>query len=114
VLTVTGSGILGNDTDVDLQTLTVVLPVTPPAAGTLDLNADGTFTYTPVLGFFGVVTFTYQATDGTTSSNIATVSIEVGGGGSRQRAGYCGLTGLELFAVLAALRIRRLRRSRGR
>ncbi|HEX7901525.1 MAG TPA: Ig-like domain-containing protein [Planctomycetota bacterium] len=112
ILTASGSGVLANDTDVEGQTLTAVLDAAP-AAGTLVLNADGTFTYDPVDGFFGDVTFTYTAFDGTTQSNIATVTITVGRGSRRQRAGYCGLTGLEVFAALAALgMIRRFRRVR--
>ena len=39
-------GVLANDTDADGDTLTAVL-VAGPANGTLTLNADGSFTYTP-------------------------------------------------------------------
>jgi hypothetical protein len=38
---------------------------------------DGGFTYTPPEDFSGVVTFTYQATDGNELSNVATVTINV-------------------------------------
>jgi len=31
-----------------------------PAGGTVTLNADGSFTYVPNAGFFGVDTFEYQ------------------------------------------------------
>src|SRR5262249_38584365 len=41
-----GSGVLTNDTDVDADTLTAV-KVTDPSHGTLTLNANGSFTYTP-------------------------------------------------------------------
>src|SRR5262249_19226078 len=40
----------------------------------LDINADGTFTYTPVATFIGLETFTFQAVDiltGAVSSNVA-------------------------------------------
>jgi len=34
-----------------------------PASGSLQLNADGSFTYTPIKGFFGTDTFSYKARD---------------------------------------------------
>ena len=84
-LTVSKPGVLGNDRDVD-GTLTARL-VTGPAHGTLTLQADGTFTYTPAAGFVGTDTFTYRANDGTADTNVATVTLTVpappsGGGGS--------------------------------
>ena len=75
-LTVAAPGILGNDTDADFNALTAVL-VTNVSKGTLVLNANGSFTYTPAKDFTGNVTFTYQAYDGTSYSNVATVTINV-------------------------------------
>jgi ELWxxDGT repeat protein/VCBS repeat-containing protein len=69
-------GVLGNDSDPDSVTLTAQL-VNGPSHGTLTLNPDGTFEYTPTTGFAGTDTFTYQASDGTYLSNIATVTITV-------------------------------------
>ncbi len=40
------TGVLGNDTDADGDTLTATLQ-TAPISGTLLFNADGTLTYTP-------------------------------------------------------------------
>lgn len=71
------NGVLANDSDVEGQELTAVL-VASPANGSLVLNADGSFTYTPVAGFVGQDTFTYRAVAGGVSSNIATVTIRVG------------------------------------
>ena len=51
-LTRPAPGVLGNDTDVESATLTAVL-VTGPSHGTLTLNADGSFTYTPAANFNG-------------------------------------------------------------
>ena len=45
--------------------------------GTLTLNADGSFDYTPAADWFGEDTFTYKADDGTALSNLATVTITV-------------------------------------
>jgi VCBS repeat-containing protein len=75
-LTVTLPGLLANDSDADGNTLTAVL-VAGPAHGTLTLNANGSFTYTPNSNFNGDDSFTYSANDGTANSNIATVAITV-------------------------------------
>ena len=56
--------------------LTVAL-VTNVARGTLTLNANGSFAYTPVAGDNGTVTFTYHASDATHTSNDATVTITI-------------------------------------
>jgi hypothetical protein len=75
-LTVAGAGVLFNDTDVENDPLTAV-PDSGPSHGTLDLNADGSFTYSPTVGFSGVDAFTYHANDGEVDSNIAAVQITV-------------------------------------
>ena len=68
--------VLANDTDVDGDTLTPVV-ASGPAHGTVVVNADGTFTYTPHANFNGTDSFTYQASDGALSSNEATVAITI-------------------------------------
>jgi uncharacterized repeat protein (TIGR01451 family) len=70
-------GVLGNDNDEDGHPLTAVL-FSGPGNGTLTLNANGSFTYTPAMHFNGVDTFVYYASDVAASSNPATVSIAVG------------------------------------
>ena len=65
---------LTNDTDADGNPLTAVR-VTGPAHGTLTLNPNGSFTYTPTSSFVGSDSFTYTANDGTTNGNTATVTI---------------------------------------
>ncbi len=70
-------GVLKNDTDANGNTLTAQL-VTTAANGSLTLNAAGSFQYTPNAGFTGTDTFTYRVSDGTTSSNPATVTLNVG------------------------------------
>jgi VCBS repeat-containing protein len=61
---------------VELGTLTAIL-VAGPASGTLTLNANGSYTYTPNANFNGTDSFTYRVSDGTLDSNVATVSISV-------------------------------------
>ncbi|MBA3943843.1 MAG: tandem-95 repeat protein [Herpetosiphonaceae bacterium] len=75
-LTVAAPGVLQNDSDVDSPTLTAQL-VSGPSHGQLTLNSDGSFTYTPTTNYSGDDSFTYQASDGQLTSNVATVSITV-------------------------------------
>jgi dipeptidyl aminopeptidase/acylaminoacyl peptidase len=75
-LTVAAPGVLQNDTDADGDTLTAAL-VSGPSNGTLMLNADGSFTYTPTANYNGTDRFTYKANDGQADSNVATVTITV-------------------------------------
>ena len=74
-----GSGVLGNDSDIDGNPLSAIV-VNPPAAsqGTVTLNPSGGFTFTPATNFTGNATFTYKANDGQAdSSNTGTVTIRV-------------------------------------
>jgi hypothetical protein len=71
-----GTTVLANDTDVEGNPLTAVV-VTRAEHGDVVLGADGTFTYTPNANYNGPDSFTYQANDGTSDSNVATVSISV-------------------------------------
>jgi VCBS repeat-containing protein len=67
-LTVSASqGVLANDTDVDHDALTAQL-ATSPTQGSLTLNADGSFTYSPQAGYAGADSFTYQTSDGSSTS----------------------------------------------
>jgi VCBS repeat-containing protein len=51
--------------------------VTNGLFGNAVVNADGTFTYTPNTGFFGVDTFTYKLCDVDNDCSIATVTITI-------------------------------------
>ena len=74
VLTVAAPGVLGNDTDPDGDPLTAAL-VTGPSHGSLTLNGNGSFIYTPAADFAGSDSFSYRASDGTLTSNLATVTL---------------------------------------
>ena len=75
-LNVPAPGVLGNDSDADGDALTAAL-VSDVAHGSLTLNADGSFAYTPDANFAGSDSFTYRANDGTAGSNVVTVTISV-------------------------------------
>ena len=75
-LQVHAPGVLANDVDPDAASLTAAL-VNTTAHGNLNFNADGSFSYAPNPGYAGPDGFTYTATDGINSSNVATVSINV-------------------------------------
>ncbi len=76
-LDVAAPGILLNDTDPENDPLTAELVTGPPNASVFALNADGSFTYKPRVGFAGSDVFTYRANDGTNTSNTARVLIRV-------------------------------------
>ena len=76
--TVDAPGVLGNDTGGSLEAELV----TDVAAtvGDLNLNSDGSFTFTPAAGFTGT-TFTYRATNSAGESEPATVALTADGDG---------------------------------
>lgn len=69
-------GVLSNDTDPDGDLLTADL-VSDVNNGSLILNANGSFTYTPHQDFLGSDSFVYQAFDGFAYSNESIVKIDV-------------------------------------
>lgn len=77
--TVAAPGILGNDSDADIDDILTAQLVTNVLNGILSLNNDGSFTYTPQANFAGDDTFTYVVNDGTTESNQALVTLTVSG-----------------------------------
>lgn len=77
-LTISAPGVLGNDTDVDQDTLSVVLDtLVQPEFGSLDISENGQFTYTPTEGFTTFDSFQYQVTDGSLTSEFAEVNISL-------------------------------------
>jgi arylsulfatase A-like enzyme len=72
ILTVSdAAGVLANDIDIDNDKLTANLKT-----GSLSLNQNGGFTFTAP-SKTGDITFTYQANDGQSDSNVTTVIIHV-------------------------------------
>ncbi|WP_372993977.1 tandem-95 repeat protein, partial [Sulfitobacter sp.] len=68
--------VLLNDSDPDGDELTIVSN-TNTSNGTLVLNGDGTFTYTPNENYNGPDSFTYTISDGNGGTDTATVTITV-------------------------------------
>ncbi|MCI2425489.1 Ig-like domain-containing protein [Candidatus Acetothermia bacterium] len=78
ILTVPALGVLANDTVAPVAAPLSAVLVERPAHGVLDLRPDGSFTFTPPVRFFGIVTFTYHARDVRGGvSGPATVTITV-------------------------------------
>jgi filamentous hemagglutinin family protein len=70
--------VITNDTDLDLDdVLAAIEGAVAPKNGTLELNEDGTFAYTPNKGFLGDDSFTYSVTDGFNTSSEVEVKITV-------------------------------------
>ena len=69
--------VLGNDSDVDGDTLSISgIPTSPN--GTVTVNGNGTLTFTPNPGFTGVATVNYTVTDpeGLTDTAVWTITVE--------------------------------------
>jgi len=77
-LTIPASGVLGNDTDPEGDTLTVTA-FTQPTNGTVTIGSDGQLQYTPNANFNGVDTLNYTISDGNGGTDTATVTITVTG-----------------------------------
>jgi len=96
--TLNASSVLGNDQDADGDTLSAAL-VSGPAKGSLVLNTNGTFSYTPTAGFVGTDSFAYQARDGHGATDTASVNITVSAS-----TGVTGeITTIQLQSVSGAL-----------
>ncbi|MDX9843479.1 MAG: Ig-like domain-containing protein [Aquabacterium sp.] len=74
--TYSAAQLLGNDTDIDSTTLSIA-SVTAGKGGSVVLNADGTVTFTPNADFTGAADFTYTVSDGSLTSEPATVTVNV-------------------------------------
>jgi VCBS repeat-containing protein len=71
------AGVLANDSDANGDTLTAIQVSGPAHAASFTLNANGSFTYTPVAGYTGPDSFSYKPNDGTVDGNTVTVSLTV-------------------------------------
>jgi uncharacterized repeat protein (TIGR01451 family) len=78
-LSVASPGVLANDSDPDSDpiTITTFSPISSQG-GSVVVNANGSFTYTPPVSFLGDDEFTYVITDGNNASDLGVVVIAVG------------------------------------
>ncbi|MGZ8833248.1 MAG: Ig-like domain-containing protein, partial [Thermoanaerobaculia bacterium] len=82
-LVIAAPGVATNDSDPDGDSLTVT-PATTPAHGSVAVNPDGSFTYTPTAGYSGTDSFTYSITDGQGGLATAIVQLTITPAGSVQ------------------------------
>ncbi|MBD2344302.1 DUF4347 domain-containing protein [Anabaena subtropica] len=68
--------LLGNDADADGDVLSVT-SLSQPGHGTLVNNNDGTYTYTPDNGYYGLDSLTYTVSDGNGGISTATVNLNI-------------------------------------
>ena len=68
-------GVLGNDTDIDGDDLTVIDAIS--ADGTVTINPDGTLQFTPNANFNGTATISYTIDDGNGGTDTAIVTVTV-------------------------------------
>jgi putative nucleotidyltransferase with HDIG domain len=98
-------GVLANDGDSGGGVLLVdTTPVAGPANGVLGLAADGSFTYTPTLGFAGSDSFSYRATSvdtGLDATGVVTITVSATFSTSLLYLGTSGPTS-ELWNLTAA------------
>lgn len=78
-LVIAAPGVLGNDSDADMNALTAVLVNGPDNSQSFVLNSNGSFSYQSNSSFLGTDRFTYRANDGLDDSNLATVTLYVHG-----------------------------------
>jgi hypothetical protein len=71
------NGTIDTCADVDLDTLTYAEGSTPATNGSVVVNLDGSFTFTPAADFNGDATFSFRANDGTVDSTDATFTVHV-------------------------------------
>jgi hypothetical protein len=76
-LTVPAPGVLSNDTASSVGGSLTATLISGPTEGSLNLNGNGGFTYTPTNRFFGVDEFTYGANDAFDNSTAAVVTLMV-------------------------------------
>jgi len=79
-LSIAAPGVLANDTGTPAPTAQPIAAGATTQGGSVTLNANGSFNYTPPAGFQGADTFTYTATNGLTPDDTATVTINVDAG----------------------------------
>lgn len=94
-----GHGVLQNDEGSSLT----VTSNTSPRHGTLTINSDGSFIYTPSDGFAGDDTFTYTASDSVGNTQVGFVTITVAPGAPQSGATHSNLLIVASFSITATI-----------
>jgi len=90
-----------NDTDADGDALTVVAGTFATAqGGSVTINADGSYVYTPATNFSGADSFNYTVNDGRGGSDVGTVTLTVAGVNDAPTAGADSATTSEDIPVV--------------
>jgi hypothetical protein len=97
-------GVLANDTDVEGNPLSAILE-SSPAHGTVLVQPDGSFIYTPAADFNGTDSFGYKASDGAAQGNVATVTITVNAVDNLM-ASHAPVEGMDAGPVLSSAQLR--------
>lgn len=104
--TAVSGNVLGNDSDSDGGILSVIAAtITTVHNGTVVLMANGSFTYTPSLNFFGADSFDYTLLDGQGGSDVGTVNITINSINDGPVAANDAFTGNEDAAITGNLLI---------
>lgn len=76
VLSIAAPGVMGNDLHPEFSAVSVSV-VSQPAHGSVLLNSDGSFTYTPAIDYSGTDSFVYELEDAAGQTAQATVTLTV-------------------------------------
>lgn len=98
--TTLNSAVTGSDVDGDSVTFAVV---SGPSNGSVAMNADGTFSYTPDANYNGGDSFTFVANDGTENSFEQVVAITVNPVNDAPEASALSISGNEDTAISGAV-----------
>jgi titin len=77
VLVIAAPGLLGNDTDANVEDTLTVVSHSSPAHGTVSVSSNGAFSYSPAPDYHGADSFAYTISDGRGGTASATVALSV-------------------------------------
>lgn len=100
-ISITAAQLLGNDTDFDGDAIAID-SVSAIYGGDVALQPDGSFLFTPTIGFAGTASFAYRIGDGRGGFDTAAVKVAVGSNGASDGGGpgadvYLGTAGDDSF-----------------
>ena len=90
-------------TDAESDAITYALGSTPPSHGTVTVNANGTYSYTPTANYNGTDSFTYTVTDSHNATRTYTMNVTVSAVNDAPVAGNSVISTSEDQAYLSTL-----------